>query len=109
MTSSGTRSGSAARNDACSSLLARARAGPAGLVAGADPRAVVAVEVLVEQDEFAPVRIVLQDRLPAVNRAVPVGVAQERAEEAGAELLGHLVQVALPAGSGRALDGEAVT
>src|SRR5262245_12866517 len=35
---------------------ARDDAGPAGLVAGADARAVVAVEVLVEEDVIAPLR-----------------------------------------------------
>ena len=35
-------------------------AGPAGLVAGAEAGAVVAVEVLVEQQAVAPVRIVLE-------------------------------------------------
>src|SRR5262245_338792 len=36
-------------------------AGPAGLVASADARAVVAVEVFVEQHQFAPVGVVLKD------------------------------------------------
>src|SRR5690349_6856097 len=35
-------------------------AGPAGLVARAEARAVVAVEVFVEQDQVAPVRILLE-------------------------------------------------
>ena len=49
-------------------------AGPARLVAGAEPGAVVAVEILVEQDVVAPVRIVLEllgaavDRPPAAAR-----------------------------------------
>ena len=34
--------------------------GPARLMAGAEPRAVVAVEVLVEQDQIAPVRVFLE-------------------------------------------------
>ena len=53
--------------------------GPAGLVAGAEPGAVVAVEVLVEEDQVAPVRIVLELRRAAVDRPPPIGVAQERA------------------------------
>ena len=36
------------------------QAGPAGLMAGAEPGAVVAVEVFVEQDQVAPVRIGLE-------------------------------------------------
>jgi hypothetical protein len=55
-------------------LLGRARreqmhrsgddAGPTGLMAGAEAGPVVAVEVLVEQDEVAPVRIFLNFRVP---------------------------------------------
>src|SRR5439155_9780966 len=69
-------------------------AGPAGLVAGPDPGAVVAVEVLVEQDQVAPVRVVAQDRLSTVYRPVPVGVGAEAADEPVADFAGHLVKVA---------------
>src|SRR5215468_7211558 len=50
--------------------------GPAGLVAGADPRARVAMKVLVEWDVVAPVRVGLEgfigpkDRTPAVRAAL---------------------------------------
>ena len=61
-------------------------AGPAGLMAGAEPGAVVAVEVLVEQDEIAPVRIVLElaacRRRPAAGRR---SSSQEDARPAGAQ------------------------
>ena len=46
-------------------------AGPAGLMTGAQAGAVVAVEVLVEQDEIAPVRVLLEllrPRKPADGR-----------------------------------------
>src|SRR3954466_8020046 len=82
--------------------------GPAGLVAGAQPGAVVAVEVLVEQHVVAPVRIVLEGFRCAVNGAAAVLVLQEDAGDAGGELLGHLVQVHLPARAGRAFDDEVV-
>ena len=52
-------------------------AGPAGLVAGPEPGPVVAVEVLVEQDEVPPVRVVLEllgrRRRPAAGRPCPAG------------------------------------
>ena len=53
-------------------------------------------------------RVVLQDRLPAVHRPAAIGAAQERAGQPVADLLRHLVQVQLPPGSGRALDREIV-
>jgi hypothetical protein len=48
------------------------QARPARLMAGADAGAVVAVEVLVERDEAAPVRVALEDLRSAVDRAAPV-------------------------------------
>ena len=54
-------------------------AGPPGLVAGAEAGAVVAVEVLVEQDQVAPVRIVLElgacRRRPAAGRRRRAGTS----------------------------------
>src|SRR5689334_18554078 len=52
-------------------------AGPAGLVAGAQAGTVVAVEILVEQQVIAPVRVVLEDLRAAVHRAAAVLVFQE--------------------------------
>ena len=46
---------------------------PAGLVAGADAGSVIAVEILVEQDEVAPMGVVLEDRLTPENRTAPPG------------------------------------
>jgi hypothetical protein len=46
-------------------------------MAGADAGAVVAVEVLVEEEEVAPVRILLELADPAVHRPAAVLVAQE--------------------------------
>ena len=70
----------------------RDEAGPPGLVAGAEPGAVVAVEVLVEQDQVAPVRIVLELRRAAVHRPPPVVVAQERRRQPPRDLLRDLEQ-----------------
>ena len=50
----------------------RHRAGPARLVARPDPGAVVAVEVLVEQDQVAPVRVGLELLHRPVDRPLPV-------------------------------------
>src|SRR5262245_31808352 len=59
----------------------RDNAGPAGLVAGAEAGAVVAVEVLVEEDVVAPVRVVLELLGAAVDRPTAAGVAPEDRRE----------------------------
>ena len=46
----------------------RDQTGPPRLMAGAEPRAVVTVEVFMEEDQIAPVRIVLKLGGPSVNR-----------------------------------------
>src|SRR5262249_47574323 len=81
---------------------------PASLVAGADARAVIAVEVLVEQNEIAPVWVGLEFRGRAVDRALAGLVAQEDATQTPGNLLADLEQVHLPARPGRALDRELV-
>jgi hypothetical protein len=68
------------------------RAGPAGLVARPDACPVVAVEVLVEQDQVAPVRILLELRGAAVHRAAAFRVAQEDPGQARGNLPGHVEQ-----------------
>src|SRR5581483_3873536 len=80
--------------------------GPAGLVAGAQPGAGVAVEVLVEEDLLAPVRIALEQLGLAVDRAAAVRPRQEEAREARGELVGDLPERALLAGAGRAFHQE---
>src|SRR3954465_5299259 len=54
-------------------------AGPAGLVAGADPGAVVAVEVFVEQQVVAEVRVFLKLFGPAERGSAAIFVAEEQA------------------------------
>src|SRR5687768_15950899 len=78
-------------------------AGPPGLVAGAEAGAVVAVEVLVEQDEVAPVRILLEGPAAAVHGTRAVGAAQEDPGEALGQLGRHVPEVQHAAGAGRAL------
>ena len=55
--------------------------GPACLMAGAKPRSVVAVEVLVKQNQVAPMRIFLEFRRSPVDRPLPIGIAQESARQ----------------------------
>src|SRR3954451_4390245 len=52
-------------------------AGPAGLVARAQPGAVVAVEVLVEEQVLAPLRVGLEPLRPAEDRPPALVVSQE--------------------------------
>src|SRR5688572_13232925 len=52
-------------------------AGPASLVAGAKPSAVVAVKILVKQEAVAPVRIVLELLRAAEDGAVTGAVLEE--------------------------------
>src|SRR5690349_7649419 len=65
-------------------------AGPAGLVAGADAGAVVAVEVLIEQDVVAPVGIVLELLGVAVNGSAAVCIAGEGPDKPVGDLLADL-------------------
>ena len=62
----------------------RGEPGPPRLVTGAKPRAVVTVEVLVEEDQIPPVRIVLELGGSSVHRPPSVGAPQERGWSAGA-------------------------
>src|SRR6202142_1110391 len=65
----------------------RDQTGPPGLMAGAEPGAVVAVKVLIEQDVVAPVRILLKRRLPAEDGAATVGAARHQTDEPLRELV----------------------
>src|SRR5437763_1315555 len=83
-------------------------AGPAGLMAGAEAGPVVAVEVFVKEDEVAPVGILLEFPGPAVDWSSAVRAFEEDVREPARDFLGNLVQVHVPAGAGRAFDGEVV-
>ena len=84
------------------------RAGPARLVAGPEPRAVVTVEVLVKQNQIAPMRIVLELGRAAVDRPLSIGIAQKSARQPADKLLRHFEQRHVAAGTGRALNLEFV-
>ena len=77
-------------------------------MAGAEAGPVVAVEVLVELEAIAPVRVLLELPGAAVDRTPAVLVFEEDVREPARDLLGDLVQVHLPAGAGRTFDGEIV-
>src|SRR5215203_962429 len=63
---------------------------PPGLMAGAQPRSVVTLEELIEEDQVAPVRILLELGGATVDRPASVRAAQERARQPARDLLGHL-------------------
>ena len=78
---------------------------PAGLVAGAEAAAVVAVEVFVEQDQVAPVRVVGVAAVVAVAGPPAARVGQEEPRSAGATArCATSLQVHHRARAGRALD-----
>ena len=85
---------------------ARDRPGPSGLVARADARAGVPVEVFIEQGVIPPMRILLEFSRGPVHRPFPLLILQENAGQAARDLLRHFVEVHLLPGPGRAFDGE---
>src|SRR5712692_9930178 len=58
----------------------------------AEPRSAVSVEILMEQEEVAPVRVGLKFLQTAEDRAAAVGAPQEDASQAGRELGGDFPQ-----------------
>src|SRR4029078_5365177 len=62
--------------------------GPARLMTRANPRAIVAMEVLEEQEMVTPVRIALELLRGPIDGTSPLRVAQEDARQAVADLLG---------------------
>lgn len=84
-------------------------AGPSGLVARSQPCTVVAVEVLVEEDVIAPVRVLLELRYGSKGRAPAVLITEEDAFEPVLDLLAYLVEVHPLARAGGALDSKAVS
>src|SRR5262249_7582700 len=78
-------------------------------MAGAEAGAVVAVEVLEEQDGIAPIRVVLKFVGAAVHRSPSVGTTQKDTRQAARQLGGDLPQAHHPSGAGGTLNGERVT
>src|SRR5262245_28268371 len=90
-------------DDACNN------AGPTGLMACAQSRPIVSVEVFVEENVIAPVRVGLELVGAAVNRPPAVLISQKDIRETAADLLSHAVERHLPARPGGALDRKTVT
>src|SRR5260370_19497149 len=76
--------------------------GPAGLGAGANARAVVAVKVFVKADQVAPIGVAAEEINPAGNWTPPILAAKENMRQAAREFRGHLPQIGLLAPPGRA-------
>src|ERR1700756_4656387 len=81
---------------------------PSGLVARSDAGAIVAVKVLMEIDEVAPVWIVLKFLEPAIDRPMSIFGTQKNSRQSTRNLRGPLPQRGLPARTGRQLNREAV-
>src|SRR3712207_7361797 len=64
-------------------------------------RSGVTVEVLVERDAVAPVRVALESLLVAENRPSPIRVAQEDPDQPAGQLVGDLVEREVPTRAGR--------
>ncbi len=78
-------------------------------MAGAQAPAGFAVEVFVEQDQVAPVRVLGIAAVVAMTGAASVRVAQEEAGEPASQVVGDLLEVEASPGAGRAFHLEAVT
>src|SRR5581483_8954278 len=77
------------------------QARPAGLMARAEARAVVAVKVFVERDVVVPVRVGLELLRAAEDRTPAARVVVEDADEPPREFLRHLPERHLLPGTGR--------
>jgi hypothetical protein len=64
--------------------------GPSGLVASTEPRPVVAMKILVEQNVVAPVFVLLKLARPAVNRSPAIVISKKNADQALRDLLCNL-------------------
>src|SRR5262249_54429796 len=77
-------------------------------MAGAEPRAVVAVKVLKEEDLVAPVLVALEFFYPALCGSAPVFAAQEEFDQPPRQLLADVPEVHHFSRPGRAFDLEVV-
>src|SRR5262249_35736232 len=70
-----------------------AQGGPSSLVGGAKAGAVIAVEVLVEEEQVAPVGVVLKGARPAMDGAASsLRVAREDVNQSLSDRSGHLAE-----------------
>src|SRR5215471_20010240 len=82
---------------------------PSGLVASTKASPIVAMEVLVEQDEIAPVRVFLEFLRSSIDRAMPFAVPNKDIGQPSLEFFGHLIQVHLASRSGGTFNGEIIS
>ena len=83
-------------------------ASPAGLVARAQSRPVVAVKVFIEEEMVAPMRIGLELLRATIDRTLPLFIPQEDPAQPIRDLLGDLEEVHHLAGPGGAFNFEIV-
>lgn len=65
--------------------------GPAGLMAGSEPLARVAVKILMEEHEIAPMRIGGETRVRSVTGAPTMLIASKESRQAGRQFARHLL------------------
>ena len=82
--------------------------GPTGLVTRAKSLAGIAMEILVEQDQVAPVGIIPPTRILAMAGTPLVCIPQENRSHSARQFLRHLAQCHAPAGARRALHLQVV-
>src|SRR6267154_2534786 len=83
--------------------------GPAGLMAGANPAPIITVEIFVEENEIAPVRIALKKFRAAGYRTAAVRIAKENVNEPPGNFRRHLPEIGFGAGMRGALDFKIFT
>src|SRR5215510_6838641 len=67
------------------------------------------MEVLVEQDEIAPMRVFLKFLRSSIDRTMPFTVPNKDTGQPSLKFFGHLIQVHLASRSGGALNGEIIS
>src|SRR5262245_17876970 len=82
---------------------------PAGLMTSAEPRAIITVEVFVEEYQIAPVRIFLKRTWFAIDRPPVVFIAQKTARQPAGDFLGHFEERHVSPRSGGTFNFEVIT
>src|SRR5262245_66688430 len=77
-------------------------------MAGAEACAIVAVEIFVEEDEVAPMGILLELPGSSVHRPASILVLEEDASQPAREFLSYLIERHASPRTGGTLDGERV-
>src|SRR6185436_21196523 len=77
---------------------------PSGLVVCTETGSIVAVEILVEKDVIAPMRVLLESCQSSIDWPFPFAIAQKNAGQPAAEFLCDLEKRHIHSGTGRTLD-----